>query len=428
MEQKTAIQPNFRLNRALRTLQGLDYILCLRNMRGVNFWDYDHWVNYGSKRAVRDFTFVKDVNNNVQRPKTAEDREKSKLRKLMPIDPNFPSGSKEEIDGWWQILEECDTYEEFCSEDNAESAGCDDPVPLGRDSIVLDSSDDESSQETADSQDSDSSSDSDSDSSTSGDDADDGGDGAAVNADHNVDDDIEMGFGDLDLGHTTSEDEDEASDDSEDDGSGDDDGGEEDNGDDRPLNNVSRMNTQHRGTSTRAGSHAAESIDLTGGDSGDEDMSDAATVVAPSEVIDLTNDDGIVPNRSSAADNGQFRHPSTLSNMSHSNNHNSNFFNSEGSLFVPDGMPLRRHTSSHRGASTISRDSSNRELSYPHVPPFRPSYLSSTPARGQSLREESSLFCSPIGDTADAPSTRSSVEGSARDSAVDPEDDLDQIG
>ncbi|KAG5750179.1 hypothetical protein H9Q72_009562 [Fusarium xylarioides] len=85
LAQKTASQPNFRRFRALRTLQGVDYLYCLRGVREVTFFDYDMWRDDGMKMPVRDWTFVRDINESVQREKSANDEHFSQLRYLAPL-------------------------------------------------------------------------------------------------------------------------------------------------------------------------------------------------------------------------------------------------------------------------------------------------------------------------------------------------------
>ncbi|PNP84846.1 hypothetical protein FNYG_01940 [Fusarium nygamai] len=85
LAQKTASQPNFRRFRALRTLQGADYLYCLRGVREVTFFDYDMWRDDGMKMPVRDWTFVRDINESVRREKPANDEHFSQLRYLAPL-------------------------------------------------------------------------------------------------------------------------------------------------------------------------------------------------------------------------------------------------------------------------------------------------------------------------------------------------------
>lgn len=84
MANKTKLQPNFRKARALRTLQGVDYFYCLRGVQEITFWDYDK-CTAGQKVPVRDWTFVRDINESVRREKTHDDAHFSELRYLAPI-------------------------------------------------------------------------------------------------------------------------------------------------------------------------------------------------------------------------------------------------------------------------------------------------------------------------------------------------------
>ncbi|RTE73998.1 hypothetical protein BHE90_011568 [Fusarium euwallaceae] len=85
MADKTTSQPNYRRFRALRTLQGLDYLHVLRGLNGITFWDYDKWLDLELKLPVRDWTFVRDLNNTVRRAKTEEAMELCRLRMLAPF-------------------------------------------------------------------------------------------------------------------------------------------------------------------------------------------------------------------------------------------------------------------------------------------------------------------------------------------------------
>ncbi|KPM42873.1 hypothetical protein AK830_g3683 [Neonectria ditissima] len=89
MKDKTEEQPNFRLYRSLRTLQGLDYVHMLRGMEFVSFLDYDKWIENRVKAPVRDFAFVMDVNNAVRGPKSDDDRRRSRFCNLAPLIRNW---------------------------------------------------------------------------------------------------------------------------------------------------------------------------------------------------------------------------------------------------------------------------------------------------------------------------------------------------
>ncbi|KAI1047501.1 hypothetical protein LB505_012397 [Fusarium chuoi] len=85
LAQKTRSQPNFRRFRALRTLQGVDYLYCLRGIREMAFFDYDESRRQPPKMPVRDWTFVRDINESVRREKSANDEHFSQLRYLAPL-------------------------------------------------------------------------------------------------------------------------------------------------------------------------------------------------------------------------------------------------------------------------------------------------------------------------------------------------------
>ncbi|KAF4494187.1 hypothetical protein FAGAP_9668 [Fusarium agapanthi] len=100
LAEKTRNQPNFRRFRALRTLQGVDYLYCLRGIREMTFFDYDESRRQPPKMPVRDWTFVRDINESVRREKAADDEHFSQLRYLAPllIQPSVElAGQLEEI-------------------------------------------------------------------------------------------------------------------------------------------------------------------------------------------------------------------------------------------------------------------------------------------------------------------------------------------
>lgn len=100
MANRTCHQPNFRLYRSLRELQGLDYILTLRGLKEVDFFDFDRWLTRKEIVGVHDWTFVMDVKNSVTREKTTADRIMAQIRNLAP---NFMDFSLGEVE--WVLLE-----------------------------------------------------------------------------------------------------------------------------------------------------------------------------------------------------------------------------------------------------------------------------------------------------------------------------------
>ncbi|KAJ3520460.1 hypothetical protein NM208_g13699 [Fusarium decemcellulare] len=87
--EKTRKQPNYRLFRSLRTLQGLDYLHVLRGLREITFWDYDKWRETHRKVPVRDWSFVSDINAVVRREKAPVDLNFSELWRLAPLVGSF---------------------------------------------------------------------------------------------------------------------------------------------------------------------------------------------------------------------------------------------------------------------------------------------------------------------------------------------------
>ncbi|KAL7820791.1 hypothetical protein V8C26DRAFT_440445 [Trichoderma gracile] len=167
MQRKSQLHPSFRGFRQLRTLQGLDYVSCLRGLDRAEFWDFDRWLETAEKkRPVRDWHFIQDVNNAVRRPKETGDRTRSQLKNLFPLIPSFAPSEND-----WAIL--IDGLEKPDAQGHGSGTS--------EDAIMVDDS--SSSSESSSESDSDSGSESDSDSgsddsSDEGDDDD--GDGDAV--------------------------------------------------------------------------------------------------------------------------------------------------------------------------------------------------------------------------------------------------------
>jgi hypothetical protein len=102
MAQKTQSQPNYRMTRSLRTLQGLDYIHQLRGMQFVEFYDFNKSLELGLRQPVRDWTFVEDIRRVITQPKIGRRAEDAELTSLMDCVPDFgPSESEYEIISPW---------------------------------------------------------------------------------------------------------------------------------------------------------------------------------------------------------------------------------------------------------------------------------------------------------------------------------------
>ncbi|CAM1502034.1 Fc.00g040180.m01.CDS01 [Cosmosporella sp. VM-42] len=139
MKMKTIRQRNFRLFRSLRTLQGLDYLHALRGVERVEFWDYDVYLKDGTKQVVRDFTFVMDLNNAVQRPKHARDLQMAQLRNLAPLLPTY-----EPSDGEWIAIEAI--IDRVVIEPDRPALIPGPQAPIGPAAIVIDSDPEEDSE------------------------------------------------------------------------------------------------------------------------------------------------------------------------------------------------------------------------------------------------------------------------------------------
>ncbi|EHK23689.1 uncharacterized protein TRIVIDRAFT_63893 [Trichoderma virens Gv29-8] len=100
MKCKSKLQPNFRGFRSLRTVQGMDYVYCLRGLDQIEFWDFDRWLDTQQrKQPVRDWHFIMDVNNAVRRPKDVKNRSRSQLRNLFPLLNSFIPSEED-----WAVL------------------------------------------------------------------------------------------------------------------------------------------------------------------------------------------------------------------------------------------------------------------------------------------------------------------------------------
>jgi hypothetical protein len=152
LEYHTRLQPNCRQFRALRHLQGLDYLHTLRGLDQIDFFDYDMWKAHKQIQQVRDWSFVQDVNNSVRRPKQALESEQSELRNLAPLTSSRYRLSEEN----WVLLEkmlECpppvlyfpDMQDSVSAADIAQRRGLpqEDLVPVATDVIIIEDSDDE---------------------------------------------------------------------------------------------------------------------------------------------------------------------------------------------------------------------------------------------------------------------------------------------
>ncbi|CAP66526.1 uncharacterized protein PODANS_0_1470 [Podospora anserina S mat+] len=96
---KTKGQPNYRMNRALRTVQGVDYIYQLRGMERVKWYDLNKAVRSGGgvRHEVEDWSFERDIETVVAMPKVPIRAEGSRLEKLRGLVGRGSFGDDEEV-------------------------------------------------------------------------------------------------------------------------------------------------------------------------------------------------------------------------------------------------------------------------------------------------------------------------------------------
>ncbi|WYZ35666.1 hypothetical protein EsH8_X_000313 [Colletotrichum jinshuiense] len=95
MASVTGGQPNFRLTRSLRNLQGLDYIHQLRGMELIQFYDFELSLKYGGRHRVRDWSFCRDIENVTAMPKVGDRVEEAKLENLTPVLKNLVASDED---------------------------------------------------------------------------------------------------------------------------------------------------------------------------------------------------------------------------------------------------------------------------------------------------------------------------------------------
>lgn len=105
MEKMTRQAPNYRLCRSLRTLQGLDYLTCLRGVTDISWYDFDQWLQNRKIVPIRDFTFQQDVMTQTGREKRSIDKSLSQWRRLAPIFTSGDSDDSQLMDEEWEALE-----------------------------------------------------------------------------------------------------------------------------------------------------------------------------------------------------------------------------------------------------------------------------------------------------------------------------------
>ncbi|KAK2030431.1 hypothetical protein LX32DRAFT_586697, partial [Colletotrichum zoysiae] len=111
MTSMTAGQPNFRLTRSLRTLQGLDFIHQLRGMELIQFYDFEMALKNGNRHPIRDWSFYMDIENVTAMPKTGDRAHEAEFENLTPVLRDFvpASGYLEAIKDLYRQSEAFDT-------------------------------------------------------------------------------------------------------------------------------------------------------------------------------------------------------------------------------------------------------------------------------------------------------------------------------
>ncbi|SPO02684.1 uncharacterized protein DNG_05357 [Cephalotrichum gorgonifer] len=95
LSKRTSGQPDFRMARNLRTLQGIDYVRQTRGLRVLRV------LGHKSCEPVRDWTFVLDLETSCKRDKPYNQHQKSKLQQLLPLSKgNFKPSTLE-----WKAVE-----------------------------------------------------------------------------------------------------------------------------------------------------------------------------------------------------------------------------------------------------------------------------------------------------------------------------------
>ncbi|KAK0617039.1 hypothetical protein B0T14DRAFT_435729, partial [Immersiella caudata] len=105
MAAKTNGQPNQRIYRALRNVQGMDHIYQLRGMTWIRFYDLEQAQRSGDgeRFKVRDWSFIDDLHNVCTMEKVHVRKRLSELKMLKPLVPDpedFPPNWTPTDDDW----------------------------------------------------------------------------------------------------------------------------------------------------------------------------------------------------------------------------------------------------------------------------------------------------------------------------------------
>lgn len=118
-------QPNSNRVRAMRTVQGLDYVHQLRGMKFVKFYDFQKSLDQNLKQPIRDWSFVEDVGRVVRMPKVGQKAEDARFENLERVVPNHePSELDLQIVMPW--FEHGDDHDDYPIELAGQAPGGDD--------------------------------------------------------------------------------------------------------------------------------------------------------------------------------------------------------------------------------------------------------------------------------------------------------------
>ncbi|KAM3428708.1 hypothetical protein MY4824_008666 [Beauveria thailandica] len=90
----TITQPDFRLFRDMKTIQGGDYIWCLRGLYSMRLYDYDLYIKKGETMGLRNHTFIGQLNEVTTRQKAPEKKRLARFENLAPICAYLPTSNE----------------------------------------------------------------------------------------------------------------------------------------------------------------------------------------------------------------------------------------------------------------------------------------------------------------------------------------------
>ncbi|KAK4150568.1 hypothetical protein C8A00DRAFT_17931 [Chaetomidium leptoderma] len=87
LEAKTRGQPNRRMSRSLRCVQGIDYVYQLRGMEWIRFYDVNQAFHgrRNVRHPVQDWSFSEDITNTTTLPKPPTRQQNAELENLEPL-------------------------------------------------------------------------------------------------------------------------------------------------------------------------------------------------------------------------------------------------------------------------------------------------------------------------------------------------------